>query len=151
MQEKEINKAKKELANLYLLLKIRKKEDVKYNFINYKKIQDNNISNTNNRNEELKDLIQKPLKDLIGYVKSSIDVIISIKLEEELEKYKFDKDSHSSVNDYELLLQKLEQNIREHISIEHQLKLQCEKYAETLDTLEDEKIILLSQLVRNYF
>lgn len=31
MQEKEINKAKKELANLYLLLKIRKKEDVKYN------------------------------------------------------------------------------------------------------------------------
>jgi hypothetical protein len=45
----------------------------------------------------------------------------------------------------------LEQNIREHISIEHQLKLQCEKYAETLDTLEDEKIILLSQLVRNYF
>ena len=151
MQEKEINKAKKELANLYLLLKIRKKEDVKYNFINYKKIQDNNISNTNNKNEELKDLIQKPLKDLIGYVKSSIDVIISIKLEEELEKYKFDKDSHSSVNDYELLLQKLEQNIREHISIEHQLKLQCEKYAETLDTLEDEKIILLSQLVRNYF
>lgn len=29
MQEKEILKAKNELANLYLLLKIRKKEDVK--------------------------------------------------------------------------------------------------------------------------
>ena len=52
------------------------------------------------------------------------------------------------MKDYEILLQKLEQNIREHISIEHQLKIQCEKYAEKLDLLEDEKIILLSQLVR---
>ena len=49
------------------------------------------------------------------------------------------------------MLQKLEQNIREHISIEHQLKIQCEKYAEQLDILEDEKIILLSQIVRYIF
>ena len=33
MQEKEIIKAKKELANLYLLLKIRKKEEVINNHI----------------------------------------------------------------------------------------------------------------------
>jgi hypothetical protein len=85
---------------------------------------------------------------LIEYIKSSIDVIISIKLNEELEKYKFDNDSPGAVKDYEILLQKLEQNIREHISIEHQLKIQCEKYAEKLDILEDEKIILLSQIVR---
>jgi hypothetical protein len=45
----------------------------------------------------------------------------------------------------------LEQNIREHISIEHQLKIQCEKYAEKLDLLEEEKIILLSQIVRIIF
>ena len=50
------------------------------------------------------------------------------------------------MKDYEVLLQKLEQDIREHISIEHQLKIQCEKYAENLDILEDEKIILLSQI-----
>ena len=31
MQEKEIIKAKEELANLYLILKIRKKEEVKKN------------------------------------------------------------------------------------------------------------------------
>jgi hypothetical protein len=48
-------------------------------------------------------------------------------------------------------LQKLEQNIREHISIEHQLKIQCEKYAEKLDLFEEEKIILLSQIVRYIF
>ena len=36
MQEKEITKAKKELANLYLLLKITKKEEVKLiNLIKY--------------------------------------------------------------------------------------------------------------------
>ena len=85
---------------------------------------------------------------MIEYIKSSIDIIISIKLNEELEKYKFDNDSPGAVKDYEILLQKLEQNIREHISIEHQLKIQCEKYAEKLDILEDEKIILLSQIVR---
>ena len=32
------------------------------------------------------------------------------------------------MKDYETLLQKLEQDIREHISIEHQLKIQCEKW-----------------------
>jgi hypothetical protein len=96
----------------------------------------------------LKKLIQKPLNDLIENVKSSIDIIISIKLNEEIEKYKFNYDNPGSLKDYEELLQKLEQNIREHISIEHQLKIQCEKYAEKLDILEDEKIILLSQIVR---
>ena len=52
------------------------------------------------------------------------------------------------MKDYETLLQKLEQDIREHISIEHQLKIQCEKFAENIDNLEDEKILLLSQIVR---
>ena len=75
-------------------------------------------------------------------------------MNEELEKYKFNNDSSGSVKDYESLLQKLEQNIREHISIEHQLKIQCEKYAEKaekLDLFEEEKIILLSQIVRYIF
>ena len=91
------------------------------------------------------------MKELIEYIKTSIDIIVSFKLNEELEKYKFDEDKPSSVKDYEILLQKLEQNIREHISIEHQLKIQCEKYAEKLDLFEEEKIILLSQIVRYIF
>jgi len=44
-------------------------------------------------------------------------------------------------------LQKEEQNNREHISIEHQFKIQCEKYAQELDYLEDEKSVLLMQIV----
>ena len=89
------------------------------------------------------------MKDLVDYIKNSLDIIISIKLNEELEKYKFNNDSPGAVADYEKLLQNLEQDIRGHISLEHQLKIQCEKYAEQLDLLEDEKIILLSQIVRN--
>ena len=88
------------------------------------------------------------MKDLVDYIKNSLDIIISIKLNEELEKYKFNNDSPGAVADYEKLLQNLEQDIRGHISLEHQLKIQCEKYAEQLDLLEDEKIILLSQIVR---
>ena len=88
------------------------------------------------------------MKDLVDYIKNSLDIIISIKLNEELEKYKFNNDSPGAVADYEKLLQNLEQDIRGHISLEHQLKIQCEKYAEQLYLLEDEKIILLSQIVR---
>ena len=50
------------------------------------------------------------------------------------------------MKDYEILLQKLERDIREHISIEHQLKIQCQKYAEKLEIVEKDKIILLSQI-----
>jgi hypothetical protein len=92
--------------------------------------------------------MNKSFKDLVEYVKNSIDILVSIKLAKELEKYKFnDDDSYSKPRDYEKLLQKLEQNIREHISIEHQLKIQCEKYVEKLDILEDEKIVFYVELV----
>jgi hypothetical protein len=46
-------------------------------------------------------------------------------------------------------LQKEEQTNREHIGIEHQFKIQCEKYAQELDSLEDEKSLLLIQIVSN--
>jgi hypothetical protein len=95
--------------------------------------------------------MNKSFKDLVEYVKNSIDILVSIKLAKELEKYKFnDDDSYSKPRDYEKLLQKLEQNIREHISIEHQLKIQCEKYVEKLDILEDEKIVFYVELVSTF-
>jgi hypothetical protein len=85
-------------------------------------------------------------------VKNSIDILVSMKLAEELEKYKYnDDDSYGKPRDYEKLLQKLEQNIREHISIEHQLKLQCEKFVEKLDILEDEKIVFYVELVSIFY
>ena len=80
--------------------------------------------------------MNKSIKDLVGYITNSIDILVSIKLNEELEKYKLDNDTGSEVAEYEKLLQKLERNIREHISIEHQLKIQCEKYVEKLEILD---------------
>jgi signal transduction histidine kinase len=94
--------------------------------------------------------MSKSLKDLVENIRCSIDILVSIKLKEELEKYKFDNDKPGAVQDYEKLLQKLEQNIREHISIEHQLKIQCEKYADTLDNMEEDRLLLVTQMVR-YF
>jgi hypothetical protein len=45
-------------------------------------------------------------------------------------------------------LQKQEEALRQHISIEHQLKIQCEKFAEKLDDLEQQKIRLIDEIVR---
>ena len=96
--------------------------------------------------------MNKSFKDLVEYVKNSIDILVSMKLAEELEKYKYnDDDSYGKPRDYEKLLQKLEQNIREHISIEHQLKIQCEKFVEKLDILEDEKIVFYVELVSIFY
>ena len=99
------------------------------------------------KEKEINSLIKKSLKELIEYIKNSIDIIISIKLNEEIEKNK-QSTKLNSAKQYELLLQKEEQNNREHISIEHQFRIQCEKYATEIDALEEEKIVLLFQIVR---
>ena len=139
MQGKDIENAKKELASLYLILKLGKKNEVNYKLLQFsqKKIH---------IEEEINELIKKPLKELIQYIKDSIDIIISIKLNEELEKIN-QNNKFNLAREYELLLQKEEQNNREHISIEHQFRIQCEKYAQELDNLEEEKIVLLFQIV----
>ena len=98
------------------------------------------------KEKELNELMKKPLKDLVEYIKNSIDIIISIKLNEELEIIN-KNNKLNSAREYEILLQKEEQNNREHIGIEHQFRIQCEKYAQELDTLEEEKIVLLFQIV----
>ena len=100
----------------------------------------------NEINKEIEELIKKSLKDLIEYIKCSLDIIISCKLDEELEKYHTTFKAGAS-REYEKLLQIAEENIREHISIEHQFKIQCEKYADKLCNLEEEKYLLLSQIV----
>ena len=151
MQEKEIYNAKKELAKLYLILKTENIEGV----INIKKIYNNfniislliqkKISDT--KGEDINNLIEeKSLKELIDYLKNSIDIIVSINVNKELEKYYNDSELNSA-REYELLLQKEEQVNREHIAIEHQFRIQCEKYAHELDSAEEEKVALLLQIV----
>ena len=87
------------------------------------------------------------MKELVDNIKSSIDIIISIKLENELQKYLPEKDNPNSATKYETLLQKEEESLRQHISIEHQLKIQCEKFAEKLDEIEKQRLLLVSEIV----
>ena len=68
-------------------------------------------------------------------------------MEEELQKYLPEKDNPNSATKYETLLQKEEEALRQHIGIEHQLKIQCEKFAEKLDVLEGQKIMLINEIV----
>ena len=79
-------------------------------------------------------------------MKNSIDIIVSINVNKELEKYYNDTELNPA-REYELLLQKEEQVNREHIAIEHQFRIQCEKYAHELDSAEEEKVALLLQIV----
>ena len=72
-------------------------------------------------------------------------------MEEEIQKYIPEKDNPNSAKKYETLLQKEEEALRQHISIEHQLKIQCEKFAEILDILENQKIMLINEIVRKKF
>ena len=95
--------------------------------------------------------MNKSLKELVEYIKNSIDILVSIKLGEELKKYKFSNETSNPASDYEKLLQKSEQHIRAHIRLEFQLKIQCEKYCIKLDNLEEEKNSLIAILVRHYY
>ena len=102
----------------------------------------------------MNELMNLSIKDLVEYIKNSLDILVSIKLGEELEKYKFSKNDEltpNSARDYEKLLQKLEQNIREHIGIEHQLKIQCEKFVEKIGVLEEERSFFVIELVSIIF
>ena len=75
-----------------------------------------------------------------------------MKLDEEIEKYIPEKDNPNSAQKFETLLQKQEESLRQHIGIEHQLKIQCEKFAEKLDILEGQKIMLINEIVnKNLF
>jgi hypothetical protein len=87
------------------------------------------------------------MKELIDNIKSFIDIIVSIKLENELQKYIPEKDNPNSAQKFETLLQKEEEALRQHISVEHQLKIQCEKYAEKVDLLENQKTLLIEEFV----
>lgn len=151
MQEKEneIKIAKKELANLYLLIKMQKKDNVRdiilYKFdykycIQYKIISENK--------EDLEEITKISFKELVEYIKNSLDIIVEYKLSIEIENFKNNYKNLSEVIEYEELLQHAEERIRKLISIELTLKLQCEKYAQKIDTLEKEKNKIETQLVR---
>ena len=96
-----------------------------------------------NEINELKDI---SLLDIVEYIKNSIDVIVSLKVEEAIDEYN-SKKNENAASDYEILLQKEESAIRQHISYEHQIKLEYEKLLEKLEVMDLENKLLQYQIV----
>jgi hypothetical protein len=96
-----------------------------------------------NELNELKDI---SLLDIVRYIKNSIDVIVTLKIEEKQNEYK-SKKNENAATDYETLLQKEEAAIRQHISYEHQIKIEYEKLLEKLEVMDLENKLLLYQIV----
>ena len=69
---------------------------------------------------------------LINYIKDSFDIIVKNLLEEKANIYNEERDN--TRQEYETLLIKYEADIREHIKIEHQMKL----YIDSLETEKEE-------------
>jgi hypothetical protein len=111
-----INKLKKEFIKLYLILRISKEE------------------NKNNENEIKKNLEKKDILTLFNYIKSSLDVIVEILVEEKLTEFK--TKNENTQEDYESLLIKYENDIRGHIRTEQQLKIFCENLQDENEILE---------------
>ena len=149
--EKEIEKAREELINLYLNIKIRTQEEViiiiNY-FLQLKKLQVEYLTE-DNLLKEAENIINLPLTDLIEYIKSTIDIIVSLKVDAKLSDYKnFLNEDNNAATEYETLLQKLEASIRQHISYEHQFKIEYEKLLNKAEEIDSEKKILIKQIVK---
>ena len=87
---------------------------------------------------------------LIEYIKSSFDIAVTLSSEKKFKALKKTLNYEINENyseDYESLLRKEESDIRQHISIEHQLKLYSEKLIDKLEELEKENMILFEKLV----
>ena len=82
--------------------------------------------------DEIKDI---SLLDIVSYIKNSIDVIVNFKVEDLMDEYKSKKDDNAA-EDYEILLQKEEAAIRQHISYEHEMKIEYEKLLEKIEIME---------------
>ena len=100
-----------------------------------------------NEINELKDI---SLLDIVEYVKNSIDILVSLKVEETLDDYN-SKKNENAASDYETLLQKEESAIRQHISYEHQIKLEYEKLQEKIEVMDLENKLLQYQIVSNLY
>ena len=139
----DVEKARKELISLYLGIKLRKESDVINNI--YLIIQALSLTEEE-YNKEIEELNNISLLDIVNYVKNSIDVIVTFKVEDLIDDYKSNKNQNSA-SDYETLLQKEEAAIRQHISYEHEIKIEYEKLLDKIEVLELENKLLLYQVV----
>jgi len=92
--------------------------------------------------------------DIINYIRESLQIIIKIKVKEEIDKYIEDYENNKNekaAEDYETLLRKEESEIRSHISIEHQFKLHLDNLTEKVCELENDNYLLAKKIVNIYF
>ena len=99
--------------------------------------------------EELSKLKDVETITLLEYLKSSIEILISLKLEEKETKVEHllkerikelandgQVDLSKSSIEYEKIIQKLEAEVRNHISVQQQMKLYIESYQTKIEELE---------------
>ena len=99
--------------------------------------------------KEAENIKNLPLTDIIEYIKSTLDIIVSIKVDAKISEYKnFLKEDKNAATEYETLLQKLEESIRQHISYEHQFKIEYEKLLNKAEEIDLEKKMLTKQIVK---
>ena len=157
MPEENIDLIREKLIELYLETKIRKSEEV-YKLLNLKNLFIAQIVNISSEilKQDKENLKKLPTLDIINYIKTSLLIIINIKLNEELEKRK-DKNmkkkilEENAAEDFETLLRKEEAEIRQHICVEHQFKLHSEYLEQRIMELEDENLILEKKIVRKKY
>ena len=104
--------------------------------------------------KEKKNLKKISMLDLINYIRESLQIIIKIKAEEEIDKYieeNENKINENAAEDYEALLRKEEAEIRSHISIEHQFKIHLDNFADKICELENDNYLLAKKIVNKYF
>ena len=100
--------------------------------------------------DEINKICLKPIKEIVDYIKNSLDIIIKLKFDKAVEDFKKNYQNLSEGIEYEKLLQKEEEQIRKISRIELILKIQCEKYAQRIDVLERYIKILKMNLVIKY-
>ena len=99
-------------------------------------------------NNEFNQLKNISIVDIVKYIKNSIDAIVAFKVEDLMDEYKSKKnENENAATDYETLLQKEEASIRQHISYEHQIKIEYEKLMDKYEMVELENKLILFQLV----
>jgi len=99
--------------------------------------------------KETENIMNLPLTDIIEYIKSTLDIIVSIKVDAKIGEYKnYLNEDKNAATEYETLLQKLEESIRQHISYEHQFKIEYEKLLNKAEEIDIEKKILKKQIVK---
>ena len=128
------------VIELYLDVKVRTNDEVNSIILTSMQIA---AFNEEKYEEEKKSLKAADPFAIIDYIRSSVEVLMNLKVEEdqksptgESSAQKSEVQNPDSLNGYEAMLQKLEEEIRNHVRVEQQLKLQIETILFKKDSYE---------------